>query len=264
MVSITKLQYTILIIVEEINRICMKNNISFSMDGGTLLGAVRHKGFIPWDDDIDIGLKRGEYERLLQACKTDLDSKKFTLQTYEVRDYAFSFAKIHLNNTEIVEDFSKQANVHHGIFIDIFPYDNLPDRAFAQRIFLIKNHLLKNLIWVKCNYGTEKQRRKISYGCFKAISLLFSIEKLKEIREQHIVKYNIKKTKECFTSDYPMYHLENKWFDKLTIYKFENKSYPGFDDYDAYLSRIYGDYMELPSEEKRKVHTTQKIDFGSY
>ena len=61
-----------------------------------------------------------------------------------------------------------------------------------------------------------------------------------------------------------MYHLENKWFDKLTIYKFENKSYPGFDDYDAYLSRIYGDYMELPSEEKRKVHTTQKIDFGSY
>ena len=68
MVSITKLQYTILIIVEEINRICMKNNISFSMDGGTLLGAVRHKGFIPWDDDFDIGLKRGPGKLACPCC----------------------------------------------------------------------------------------------------------------------------------------------------------------------------------------------------
>ena len=260
----TKLQKTILIIAEEIDRICKSNNIQYDMDGGTLLGAIRHQGFIPWDDDFDIGMKRREFEKFIEACKRDLNREVFTLQTTETENYAFAFAKVHLNNTVIVEDFSKNVNVHHGVFVDIFPFDNLPNNKIAKRLYLANNHILKNLIWVKCQYGTQKMKRKVSYHIIKFIGLFFNINKLKKERNKLLLKYNNCETEECFTSDYPMYHLKNKWFKNLDSYIFENRQLPGFRDYDEYLTAVFGDYMELPPEEERRVHTTHDIDFGPY
>lgn len=130
-----RLQGVILIIAREIDRICRDNNIKYFMDGGTQLGAVRHNGFIPWDDDFDIGMRRSEFERFVDVCRISLDSKQFYLETVEDEGYGFSFAKIHLNNTEIVEDFSKNAKAHHGIFVDIFPYDNIPDASLNRKFF---------------------------------------------------------------------------------------------------------------------------------
>ena len=117
-----KLQQLILLIAKEIARICDKYNIDYYLDGGSMLGAVRHKGFIPWDDDFDIAMKRSDFERFLQVCEKELDKNKYFLQTeWSEKNYCFSFAKVQLIGTHFIEEFSKDADVKHGIFADIFP-----------------------------------------------------------------------------------------------------------------------------------------------
>ena len=123
-----KLQTAILMIAKEIVRLCDENNIPYFINGGTQLGAVRHKGFIPWDDDFDIGMRRADYEKFLKVCEEQLDHNKYFLQTEDTeKNYDFYFAKIQLKVTSIIEDFSKNVQIEHGIFVDIFPYDNIPD-----------------------------------------------------------------------------------------------------------------------------------------
>ena len=259
-----KLQNTILIIANEIDRICKEYNIEYFMEAGTLLGAIRHKGFIPWDDDFDIGMRRSEYERFISVCDNALDQSIFTLETSSTPEYAFAFAKIHLNGTNVSEDFSKNVNVHHGIFVDIFPFDNIPDNPIVRRLFLANNHILKNIIWIKCNYGTDQQKKRMTYKCLKLIGYLFSVEKLKKTREIIVKKYNCSNTLQCFTSDYPNFHINNEWINTIALYDFEGYKYPGFSSYHDYLTYLYGDYMVLPKTEDRKTHTTHLVDFGNY
>lgn len=260
-----KLQFLILLIAKEIVRICNKYNILYYLDGGTQLGAIRHKGFIPWDDDFDIAMKRPDYEKFIKVCEKELDKKKFFLQTeWSEEKYCFAFTKIQLLGTEIIEDFSKNVDIHHGIFVDIFPYDNLPDNSIQQRWFLCKNFILKNLIWVKCGYGTREHKRKTSYFIFKILGALFSVKYLKKKRYELIIQNNKDITKLCFTSDYPKIKLYNSWFTSFTFYKFETEEFIGMKDYDSYLKTLYGEYMKLPPIEDRVQHSNYKINFGNY
>lgn len=171
-----KLQDTILIIAKEIDKICKENNIDYFMDGGTQLGAIRHRGFIPWDDDFDIGMKRIEYDRFINVCQQSLNKKKFHLETEEDIGYGFAFAKIHLKGTEIIENFSKNANVDHGIFVDIFPYDNIPDSDLKRTLFLAENHILKNLIWVKAGVWKCGAKTEVIILSFLSCGKVFFIE----------------------------------------------------------------------------------------
>ena len=157
MTETQKIQKLILYIANEVIRICDKNDIPYNITAGTLLGAVRHKGFIPWDDDFDFAMTRNDYERFLKACKKDLNTDIFFLQTAETdRNFAYSMAKLQLLGTEIIEDFSIGVDIHHGIFVDIFPYDKLPDGDVKRKKFLKKNHLLKTMLWIKCGYGVKE------------------------------------------------------------------------------------------------------------
>ena len=260
-----KLQQLILLIAKEIARICDKYNIDYYLDGGSMLGAVRHKGFIPWDDDFDIAMKRSDFERFLQVCEKELDKNKYFLQTeWSEKNYCFSFAKVQLIGTHFIEEFSKDADVKHGIFADIFPYDNLPDTSRKQRWVLWKNHLLKNMLWTKCGYGTEEHKGKLSYKVFKILGLPFSIEFMKKKRYALITQNNKKDTKVCFPSDYPRTKIQNNWFTKPVNYVFESEKFKGFEKYDDFLRTRYGDYMKLPDEKDRVVHSNYKIDFGPY
>lgn len=263
--DIKKLQKWILYIANEVVKICEKYSIPYSIDGGTLLGAVRHKGFIPWDDDLDIAMLRKDYERFLEVCETELDKDRFFLQTeWNEMDYAFSFSKIQLVGTEIIEDFSKNVNIHHGIFVDIFPYDNLPDNLAVRKRYLRRNHILKNLIWVKCGYGGIEHKGKLSYKIFKVLSMPLSIPKLKSRRYKLITKYNNQRMKEVFNSDYPENFLRKEWFSEMKIYEFEGEKMLGFRDADAFLTTLYGNYMQLPPEEDRITHTAYQINYGKY
>lgn len=260
-----RLQKLILLTAKEVCSFCELNGIPYFIIGGTQLGAIRHKGFIPWDDDFDIGMKRLDYERFIEIWTKKCDKEKFFLQTQDSEMYyTFSFCKVQLKGTKILEDFSKNVPIQHGIFVDIFPYDNLPDKKMKRTIFLLKNHIVKNMLWVKCGYGTDEQRKSLKYKLFKVLGCFASVRRLKKIQNKLVTRYNKSNTAYCFNCDYPKQQISIEWISNLRKYQFEEECFYGVEDYDAYLKHMYGDYMELPPVEKRIQHSYEKIVFGPY
>lgn len=121
-------------ITAEVDRICRKHGIKYFIIGGTAIGAYFWEGIIPWDDDIDIGMQRGEYERFLEVAPQELN-KDFFLQWVETDEHTpFWFAKLRENHTLFKEEQFKQAQIHHGIYVDLFPFDKIPSQAWLERL----------------------------------------------------------------------------------------------------------------------------------
>ena len=119
----------------EVDRICRKYRIQYSLDGGTLLGAVRHKGFIPWDDDADVIMLRKEYRKFQKACRKELDQSRFFLQDYQTDpEYRWGYAKIRRRNTEYIRLGQEHLKQKGGVCIDIFVADNVPDQKVVRKI----------------------------------------------------------------------------------------------------------------------------------
>lgn len=258
-----------LILADELKRICENNNIKYFMIAGTLLGAVRHKGFIPWDDDMDFGMLRQDYECFLKACERELDTDRFYLQTdKDDKFYTFNFAKLRLNGTRVLEDFSAKVNTNQGIYIDIFPIDSVSDNSVKAMIQYKSFWLYRNLLWVKCGYGSKERKKQKIYKVAKFLSSFFTIESLKKRKDNSIRKYEGKSTKYVVTSDgnYGLKKetLKTAWVTHLRDYPFEDRVYPGLADFDEYLSYFYGDYMKLPPEDKRNHHGRLEVYFGDY
>lgn len=255
----------------EVKRICEKNNIKYFLIAGTLLGAVRHGGFIPWDDDMDIGMLREDYDLFLKACKNHL-SDIFYLQSWDSDpDYPFSFSKIRLKGTQIVEKFSENSNMQNGIFIDIFPFDNVPDSKIKAFIQGKKYFLCKRILWIKKGYGNniknECFKQKIRYYVFKLFSMCFSYDFIKNYFYQTQIKYNFQQTKKVVADgsySYSKESINREWVCNLEYAKFKSEEFLCFKDRKDYLEHFYGNYMKLPPEDKRNRHLLVKVDFGKY
>ncbi len=264
-----------IIIADELKRICEKHNLRYSLIGGTLLGAVRHKGFIPWDDDMDFCMPREDYEKFLKLCKTELKSSFAVLNSHIDYDYPFSYSKIILKGTEIEESFCRENPVLNGIFVDIFPYDKFP-KDFSQRKALAKKaEIYKRILWMKKGYGKcikdESLKQRIKYNICKIIFAFLPYDKISKKYNSLLNKYSSLSSDECYLAnlDWPFECLfDMKFsdsFDNLTSYPFENSSYQGFSNSNLYLSKKYGkNYMHLPDEKDRVNHGILKVDFGEY
>ncbi|MGN0181273.1 MAG: phosphorylcholine transferase LicD [Candidatus Ornithomonoglobus sp.] len=248
-------------LAKEFKRICEKHNIRYFMIGGTFLGAVRHKGFIPWDDDMDVALFREDYDRFLEIAPAELGEEYF-LQTWDSDpDCPYSYAKLRLNGTEVEEKFNISNGGHKGVFLDVFPYDNVPDGKAAQKIQAAEGFVLKKLLWIKKGCGVEyckgNLKFRLKYIAGKLISLPLPYRMLKTRLNKVMTRYNRIKTDNVYTLCYSSYSNSTKkreWFESLSAYEYEDTVFPGPADYDAYLSQTYGDYMQLPPEEKRHTH----------
>lgn len=260
MIDNEKLKSAILFIADEIDRICRKYNITYTISSGTMLGAIRHKGFIPWDDDFDIEMRRDEFERFITICDKELNNNIFYLQTDKTEQfYAYSFAKIQLNGTLFMEDFSSNVPIHHGIFVDIFPLDKVPNNRIKASIMKINNHIIKSMIWIKCGYGTLQHKKKFSYWLLRIAAAFFKLETLKLFRRDLLNKYNSNPTNYFFISDYPRYRLKCTWYETFCEYNFNGHLFYGLKNYDEYLKEMYGDYMVLPPEAERYNHSNGVI-----
>lgn len=262
-----------LLIVNEIKRLCEENGIKYFMIAGTLLGAVRHKGFIPWDDDMDIGMLREDYERFISIAETDLDSRFFLQTTETDASYGLNFAKLLLEDTSFVEN-SAANNAKNGIFVDIFPFDAVPDTAEETAKHKKRTYFLRRLLLAKQNYrvcGKNEYVKRLVYAGLKFISLFYSREKLCKMLDSECRRYNdSNKMPERIVNiggayGYDKETIRREWVDSTVELPFEEFTFTAPVSYKAYLEYFYGDYMTPPPEEKRyNRHGVIALDFGKY
>lgn len=252
--------------------ICNRHNINYFLSGGTCLGAIRHKGFIPWDDDIDVGMLREDFEKFEKACADELP-EPFFLQTMKSDPYCgLVFAKIRNTKTEMIERYCKNVQMQQGIWIDIFPYDAIPDESRSRKKYLRKVSFLRNLYIVKCGYTMPEGKTLIQHIAFHLVRFFTPCISIKWITSKlykEMTRYN--ETQGC-SSVYPAggaYGPEKEikprtMFNTFCDVEFENRSYKTIADFDGYLSQNYGNYMQLPPLDQRKtVHDLVKIRIDS-
>lgn len=256
-------------ITKEIKRVCDENGIRYFLDSGSLLGAVRHHGFIPWDDDMDVGMLRSDYDKFIKIAPEKLDSH-FLIQTWENESgYGLPFAKIQIKDTEYLESNAENVNCHHGIFVDVFPYDNFPDSIdYSQGKIL---EFYKILMKAKCKYKPWKQqdnidiKKYIGYIPLRFIAIFVNKQKLIQKYNKVACRYNQVKTKYKFPqsiSHYGEWIIPSEALEATTELKFENTIFSVPKDYNGYLTHAYGNYMQLPPKEQRENrHGIKKLDY---
>ena len=145
----------------EVDRICKKRNIQYNMVGGTMLGAIRHKGYIPWDDDADIGFLREEYEKFRQACKEELNHTKFYFQDCrDTKGYRWGYGKLRRKGTEFIRMQQEFMPYEQGIAIDLMPFDNVPDSEIAKRVHFLICFIYRKIFWSAVGRKIEKNKIK--------------------------------------------------------------------------------------------------------
>lgn len=245
----------------EVDRICKKNGIRYNMVGGTMLGAIRHQGVIPWDDDADIGFLRPEYEKFREACKTDLDQEKYYIQ--DLRDtegYRWGYGKLRRKDTEFLRHNQEFMPYEQGISIDLMPFDNVPDNYLARRLHFVVCFVFRKLFWSKVGCRAEKNLFvRFLYMLLQLVPMRVLVKGF-----QVFVDYGIKKETQLvriltFPTPKGIYGYDRRWYTELRQYRFGDLMLPGAADYDGYLRTKYGDYMQLPPEEKRKTHPISKL-----
>ena len=267
-----KLHNCQLIIAREIKRICDENNIKYFIIAGTLLGAVRHGGFIPWDDDMDIGMLRKDYEKFLEIAKKDLGDD-FFLQTPETdKSYGLNFAKILLKGTVLMEESTASNNAKKGIFVDIFPFDVAPLSEADRESHNKKTYFYRRLLLAKRNYniaGKKEYVKRIVYFILKIMSVFFSHDGLVKKLDSEITRYNNQKTDDIVNIGgaygYKKETIKADWVRETVEIPFEDMTISAPIEYIKYLETFYGDYMTPPPEDKRyNRHSVREIDFGKF
>ncbi len=247
-------------ILDYVVKILDENNLKYSLCAGTLIGAIRHKGFIPWDDDIDIMLPREDYDKLMNIFRNSVLEMEFKASSYELGNSSYPFCKV--CNTEYLVKYDDKIKEEY-LWIDIFPADNFPiddkeatkwcEKGFIyRRLYEIKNQKNESILNEK--KGIMQKMAKLLLKFF----MIFINERIltgKIVKLSH--KYEDIKTPYTgiFVWGYGSQDRTNKKnFDNLIEVEFEGKKYKAFADYNQYLTTIYGDYMKLPPEEKRNTH----------
>ena len=133
--NLRKLQLIELELLVEFDRICRKNNIRYTLTGGTLLGAVRHGGFIPWDDDADVSMLRQEYEKFKKACEIELNKKYYFQDMQITQGYRWGYGKLRKKDTLFLREYQEHMPYSQGVFIDIFPRDGVPNSCISQALY---------------------------------------------------------------------------------------------------------------------------------
>ncbi len=242
----------------EVKRICQKHQIKYSIIAGTLLGAVRHGGFIPWDDDMDIGMMRDEYEKFIAVAKDELKDEYF-IQTWETDlGFALPITKIKKNGTIFIERNSSKSNQHNGIYIDIFPFDNVPANTFRRKYQSVVTYILKRFLLIKLKYEVWEENEILKKLIYKFVGLItkpISAKRIKKILNREMKKYNKIHTESIVTFGgsygYWKETLKRSWLENLTDIKYESFMLSCPQNYIDYLTYFYGDYMTPPPEDKR-------------
>lgn len=263
-----KVQPILLEMLKEIRRVCDENGIRYFLYRGTFLGAVRHKGFIPWDDDMDVAMLRSDYEKFCEIAPQKL-SDEYCFQNWHTdRDYAHPFGKVRKRGTVYVEAKCRRLP-ENGFYIDIYPIDFAPESPKQQHKLHRKLLHLYRIKLMKCRYTPWKEenqtiwKKRIGYLVYQTAALLVSHQWLVKTFEETALSMPESGILYEQSALPRVPHFQREWCENLAEYAFADTSFLGPEDYDAFLSSLYGNYMELPPEDKRENrHQIMELSFG--
>lgn len=247
-------QTVLLQMLHEIDRICTKHRIQYMLFAGTSLGAVRHGGFIPWDDDLDIIMLRPEYERFLALAPEELDSDTYYLQREFSDHWPMFFTKLRKNHTACIERYyPRDPLTHQGIYVDIFPCDNLSNSPLRRRAQFLASKVVIARALDSRGYVTDSLAKKLLM-CVSRVMPVQALRRLVEAQDasDSDMVHSFFGASSCYEKGiYP-----RRWFTETERLPFEDGSFPVSAHYDRLLTTLYGDYMRIPTEEERrcKVH----------
>lgn len=261
--NIIDLQRAELEVLREFDRVCKKLKVRYLIFSGTLLGAVRHKGFIPWDDDIDMVMFRNDFEVFCKNAPSEIHERYF-LQTLRTdSEFPNVHAKLRDSHTTLIEECNAHRNMNHGIYIDIFPLDGVPNDPIIRNIGWNLISVIGKLALLKLTCtGDFTLRMKIFKGVShliplsgRSLSLIYSgLCKCVDINRAENVAFSTWPSDGLSHTVYP-----KDWFFDEVLLDFEGMRLPSPKMYDLILTQLYGNYMELPPEDKRVGHRTIKV-----
>lgn len=247
--EINELQKIQLSMLKDFDAVCQKHRISYQLFSGTALGAVRHKGFIPWDDDIDVVMLREDYERFFDSASKELDSNKYYVQREFSEHWPMFFSKLRLNGTTYIEKYhSHDARIHQGIYIDIFPCDNLSDNRLMQKL----QYIASKIVIAKSLYARGYETNSTVKKCFMQFCRILPTEPFKRL----CIRRNDSSSLKVHTffgggKKFERSIFFREWFEQSVKMRFEDSEFPVSAHYDEMLRVMYGDYMIMPTLEQR-------------
>lgn len=267
--NMTEQQNKLLQMLSWFHDTCVKNNLRYYIIAGTMLGAIRHNGFIPWDDDIDVGMPRRDYEKLRELSKEVNENNHYILEYPDSQhsEYPYLIAKLYDSNTTLIE--KKRYPIKRGIYIDIFPLDgignNIEEATTNYKPFYncFRLHLMITAPFLK-RYSLPKN---FAVLCGRLISPLFVRRKTLERRIDYLCKRfdfdDSKLVSNLLGGSAIKGIVPKEYFGTPTLIQFENIEVYGLEKPDLYLKSMYGNFMELPPVEKRvSLHDSIECDLN--
>ena len=250
-----KVQLVQLEILKEVKRVCDKHNIHYFLTAGTLLGAVRHDGFIPWDDDLDIAMLADQYSLFCEIAPKELNPQFYFQNWDNDPTYPFEYGKVRKKNTLYVENKSDIKN-KPGIYIDIIVYAGAPKRKQDRDRVYKKMLNYRRMLLCTCHYRPWMEND--SMNLIKRVGYIYYEIMAKVLGRREIIS-RIKKLRATSNTDYLFPMIESKvyttlmksWYQESVYHTFEDDIFPIPCGYEHYLSAVYGDYMKLPPIEQR-------------
>lgn len=260
-VTLRQLQMIELEILTEIDRICRKNHIHYSLTGGTLLGAVRHGGFIPWDDDADISMLRSEYRKFQEVCKTDLDTERFYFQDIDnTRGYRWGYGKVRRKHTLFLRENQEDMPYEQGVFVDIFPRDGVPDGYIAGKMHAFACFVVRKTMW--SSTGRTVAANRWEKAVYKALAAIPE-SAMKKVYKKLVKCSSNKNTELVRALTFPLPNKQKgykrNWYMKYMQLEFEGRKFMVQASYKDWLKSEFGDYMQLPPVEQRKTHPVSQL-----
>lgn len=257
--EIKKIQEKSLEMALYLKKICVDNNLLFYFCGGCCIGTIRHQGFIPWDDDVDVFMPRRDYEVLKRIWKSKADIGRYTLEdSNEYYSDHNLFLNIRDNTTTFIRPYQEDLDISHGLILDVLPLDGCPSGKFRRKVQLMWAlvYSLYRSQLVPENHGKIMELLgKAALAIIPSFKLRYKIWRF---AEKQMTKYRIEDceyvTELCAGPHYMKNRYPKKAFDKAVYKEFEGHMMPVPQGYDAYLKIAFGDYMKLPPEEKRVAH----------
>lgn len=245
-------------ILDDVACICKEHGLQYYLAFGSLLGAVRHKGYIPWDDDIDICMVRDEYEKFVKIMRTGAGDQYKHLGFIDNKSegYFYPFAKVVDNRTEV--DMERHTN-KHGIWIDIFPLDGVTESPVVSKFHMTLCAFMRVVVlamdanFAKMKIGFDWFYKRLFY----TLAHIVGTKRVCRIHEKIFKRYKASESKyiaNLFTNNGTRSMMDKEKLLHVAEYAFEDRKYQGYAEYDYYLKRMYGDYMKLPPVEKQVTH----------